>query len=508
MNKNLPNQRKFPQFFLKISSLKEIRSVFLLMLLIFSGNIVGQRNISSNPGAFPWSATTAWVGGVVPASGDNVTIVDGSTVTIDAQAANLVVVGNLTVGGGTSGKLTYNNQYAKTLSAANITVALGATISTSTNGYNSNSVKTHILDVTGDITNSGTIDLNTSIYGATTLRFSGSGNSTYSGTGMINDLYILLMNKTARAQVVELSLTNFTAGAGSRLLTSGAGKGTLKFSGTNTFSGVLWDVDNYTLGYTMGIWLNNPNFTVLPKSYPTMNGLWRMTSGTYNIGSNSSHSVSGSYTEIIVEGGTINCASAFMFSGSGASFNMSGGVINVNTVGSNLNGTHLFGFTDIGSVFTMSGGTINIVQGAMASKFSNAWTVNSNSVSITGGQLNIGTTATASVTDLLYPIAGSIPTMVIDNTTNKTVTLTGAVTAYGNVTINSGATLNLGSTYTSDTTSSSSTDLVTVTSTSHGYFTGELITITSSDSNYIGEFQIIRVNTNSFTYTEPAVIAL
>ena len=49
--------------------------------------------------------------------------------------------------------------------------------------------------------------------------------------------------------------------------------------------------------------------------------------------------------------------------------------------------------------------------------------------------------------------------------------------------------------------------IVTVTSTSHGYFTSELITIDSSDSNYTGEFPITRINANSFTYTLSATPA-
>jgi hypothetical protein len=132
-----------------------------------------------------WSTGATWVGGVVPAGGDNVTIANGATVTIDSAAAN-PVVNNLTVGGGTSGTLIYNATAAQTLSAANITVNSGATLSTAATG----TIITHILDVFGNITNSGTIDLSTTatnVAGAT-LRFSGSGNSTYSGTGAVNDL--------------------------------------------------------------------------------------------------------------------------------------------------------------------------------------------------------------------------------------------------------------------------------------------------------------------------------
>src|SRR6185295_2346205 len=48
-------------------------------------------NISSTAAGGLWSAPGTWVGGVVPTSTDNVTIVDSSTVTIDTAAVAFTV---------------------------------------------------------------------------------------------------------------------------------------------------------------------------------------------------------------------------------------------------------------------------------------------------------------------------------------------------------------------------------------------------------------------------------
>ncbi len=68
-------------------------------------------NISSTGAGGNWSAVGTWVGGVIPTPSDNVTIVNGATVTIDVAAfANTV-----TVGQGISGILQYEPTTARTL---------------------------------------------------------------------------------------------------------------------------------------------------------------------------------------------------------------------------------------------------------------------------------------------------------------------------------------------------------------------------------------------------------
>ena len=86
-------------------------------------------------------------------------------------------------------------------------------------------------------------------------------------------------------QVLLLTVPDFA------LLTSAVGTGTLKFSGTNSFDGTLYS-GAYTIPVTMGLWLNNPNFATNGfNGTITLNGLFRMTAGTFNIGTSAGNAI-------------------------------------------------------------------------------------------------------------------------------------------------------------------------------------------------------------------------
>ncbi len=90
----------------------------------------------------------------MPNGGDNVTIVDGATVTADISPT----IGTLTVGGGTSGVLQYETTTARTITAGgNVTINNGGTFRSAPTG----TVTTHSLVANGNITNNGTLDFST-----------------------------------------------------------------------------------------------------------------------------------------------------------------------------------------------------------------------------------------------------------------------------------------------------------------------------------------------------------
>jgi hypothetical protein len=410
-----------------------------------------------------WSATTTWSTGVIPIATDNVTIPGGITVTEDVSSA---VAYSLNI----SGSLLYTATTTRLLTVGtNVIINATGTFQSAATG----TVTTHILSLAGNLTNNGILDFSTAtnLAGAG-ITFTGANNQLVSGTGATTDLFSISMSKSSQSNIVEFNLSNFsvrglsTAATGA-LLTSAAGTGTIKFSGTNTFSGSLWSATGYTISSTSGFWLNNPNFTVTGQaSSPTFSGLFRLTSGTYNVGTSAGNSIGGAgTTNMIIEGGVFNVAGRLNITSSGAKFNMSAGTVNVCTIGNSSNTSASFGFTSGTSVFTMSGGTINLVNASTATTPYD-WNVATTLPTITGGVLNIGTAATA--VNYNFRLLGSLPNVNLDNTTNnKIATLAANCNALVNTTINNGARLDLnGFTYSQRGITFTNNGIVTGTSTS------------------------------------------
>ena len=168
-----------------------IAITLLVANLFFAGSSSLAANITSTGTGGNWNATTSWVGGVVPGALDNVTIANGATVAVTANASCT----NLTFGG-TSAASTLNISSGVTLAvsatitiprtnggvAAN-TLAVGAGILNAgsiafTNGGGTN--RHQITISTGTVTVAGNVDC-TGSTGSATITFTGAGTFNVGG---------------------------------------------------------------------------------------------------------------------------------------------------------------------------------------------------------------------------------------------------------------------------------------------------------------------------------------
>jgi hypothetical protein len=366
-------------------------------------------NVTSNVLTGNWSAATTWAGGVVPTSSDNVTIATGSIITIDTAAVAFGVTVN------TGGILQYEPTTARTLTVgSSVTINTGGTFQSAATGTQIG----HVLSVGTDLTNNGTLDFstNTNTAGAT-ITFTGAANNTFGGTGTTTDIRAITINKgTSSASVLELNTSNFTVRgvttdvAGFLTLTNG----TFKISGTFTMTNRVFTSATYIIAATTGIWLNNPNFTVVGQAGGTTtvnNGLFRVSQGTYNIGVGAADGMGGGTGAVfIIEGGTVN-ASGRIDPQNAVSYTQTGGTVNVAVVG---NTRSLFGSFEIfntASSFTMSGGTINVINrntGATQVDYD----VFALTTNVTGGLLVVGAAGAPAATT--YHVQGTTPNLTIN----------------------------------------------------------------------------------------------
>ena len=391
--------------------------------------------MSNGTGGGLWSASSTWQGGIIPSAADSVIIKNADIVTVGADATAYELI----VGGGNSGILQFEQTTARTLTVTtNVTILPGGVFQSNAAGTQT----AHNLSLSGNLTNNGTLDFSISNAGAI-ITFTGSTNSLFSGSGSTTDIRVLSLNKTGGA-ILELKPDNLTV----RGVNTDIGgfltmtNGTLKISGTFTMTSRIFTAASYTVPAGVGIWLNNPNFTIAAQNgNAVFNGTLRLTNGTWNIGTLATSSLAGTTGTFIIEGGTLNLAGRLSPAGA-VTYTQSGGSVNVATVGNTVSSSGSFQLATA-STFNMSGGAINLVKASTGSTPID-WSVSSTNFNYTGGILQAGTGATGASST--FRIRSKIPKLVVDNTTfSKTAQFTASVTSYGDVVINSGSTLNFNS---------------------------------------------------------------
>jgi hypothetical protein len=397
-----------------------------------------------------WNTGSTWSGGTVPASGDDVVINGGYTVTINAALANNPY-GSLIIGGEAAGTL---NIYPGATGSYTFTITNDVTVNSNGSFTTTNRTGTnyHTLNIGGNLTIDGTFNMITSTDDHVTVVFNGSSQQTISGSGLdanctfwgITDSntstngLVLERNVTLAAAGTQtntpltvsandvLDLGSYTAdrsGTGSGTVTVNAGA-TLKIGGTGDFPA------NYST--------NTLNATSMVQYYGTDQSVTALTYGNLDI--------AGSGTK--TSGGAITVATNLTI-GDGVTF--SHGAYNLTitgttTVGGGTSGNLTISSTSGTKQFT---GLVTISSGA-------TWDNSINSaVNFRGGITNNGTftcgTGNQTFTTNAQALNGtlSIPNATVTTitlTNNGTLTVGTALGGTGGLTNAATGTLNIGGT--------------------------------------------------------------
>ena len=381
----------------------------------------------------PWNTGSTWIGGIVPAATANVTIADNTTVTLDgSDTTNSITVGQ---GGSAASLIIGNSATARTLTVnGGITVNAGASVT-----VNSGFAQTaHAVNITGDIVNSGTFNMEASATSRCVVTFSKNGPQNIEGGGTTRFGKISLNMGSSNANILDVSATNFVDTVSNFLTLS---NGTFRLSTATTVTPFL---GNVTIPSSAGLWLysNSPTVTI-PDSL-ILSGSLRVSSGILTIGNAADKRLMYNGGAFTVEGGTVNIAGRFApYNGFTTTvFTMSGGTLNVPTVGSTSTTDAPFSMSVAGSYFEMTGGTIVIKQAGGANLgFLNT---GSTTYSVTGGTVQIGDASTPSGQTIQITSIAPFYNLTVAGTsaTNTAMLATNSLTVKNNVSINTGNVLN------------------------------------------------------------------
>jgi hypothetical protein len=380
-----------------------------------------------------WNSAASWsligYGGVAtvlfPTANDTAKVGNGYTITINTSSA----CARLDIGQGASGIVQYSNASNYTLTVSgNITVNTGATLI-----YSGNGSKTHILQVGGSISNSGTIDLYSDANDIVNLSFNTSSTSTVSGNGTwaLNNV---TLSKSFSTSIVDVQSSAFETAIAILTVTTGtyihdnSGTYSVNSSVASDFAitqNAVFKIQQGTVSFSP-----NSNRTYLYGSLYVDGGTVTIgtSAGTYGlrydkVGTNVPYLEisSGSMT---VYGGITNA------SGAGSdpfSFRMTGGTMLLNS-GSTGCSDEVFFVNDVASSsFYMSGGTITEQAPNTQGSPRTDWGIcgDFGSVSTTGGTVQFGNASSGSNKIFTFiPFANAVqPNFEVAGPLASTITL-------------------------------------------------------------------------------------
>ncbi len=369
-----------------------------------------------------WNVGSTWNAGTVPTLGDNVTIANGHTVTVNGPNFGST---NLTVGQGTSGVLLMgNNATARTFTViGNLLVNSGAQFTPNT-GF----VATHSITLLGNITNNGSLNFQPTPTSLIDISFIRTGNQLISGTGIVNSYNNIIMDMgSSFLNTLEVTSTNFAAPVNFLTMRNGM----FKFSvPVNPIALTIFSAP-VTIPPTCGLWMNSPNSVMWSQSTLNFQGDLICSNGLVRIGNNPNENLNSNGALLSITNGTVEVAGRLTRPSYVAitNFNMTGGLLILNTLGSNdaspsIGTTPAYPFhIDVaGSSFNMTGGKIVIRNsGSGSSGLVNAGYCNLNCSPyvFSGGTLQIGDATTNAGQTMKINTDQPIANLVVNNTSGN-----------------------------------------------------------------------------------------
>jgi len=430
--------------------MKKISLLFCFQILV--SMVLNAQNKISNKTS-DWSDASAWTPSGVPTSTNNVTISDGTTITMDVSG----ICNALTVGtGGSASMLKFSGNSA-------LTLAVNGDLIVNTNGTlrsRTSSNATHSITLKGNIINNGVFDLARDANSLIDLVFTNNGNQSISGTGTTNNYNNIILNMGGSVtNILEITSTVFTIPTDFLILNNG----TFKLSTPNAVS-VTTFTSVSTIPVTAGLWLNSANAAMTTSAGINLSGKITVTAGKLNIGNAADEDLSVNGGSLIVSSGTLSIAGKYNASGSPSNFSLSGGTILVANVGSANTSIAPFQITAAGSQFNMTGGVLLIPNeggnGAQDFGFVNT---GSTAGAVTGGTLQIGNSSSSANQTININTTYSVANLVVNssnvtakintntfNVSNNITIITGTLNA-NNLGINLGGNWNNSGTFTAGT---------------------------------------------------------
>ncbi len=317
---------------------------------VFTAAATGNWNVPGNWTAVHSSGGTSTFPGETAAN-DTAIITGGFTISLDFNFTTLASLGAITVGGGTAGTLEFPCDVTV---GGNRTITVTGDVTVNSNGVIQTSIpgtptaRTHIFAIQGNLSNAGTIDLNSTVTvnRFVTLQFTGANNMVISESG--SPTWVIrgvTYNKNTATTIIANQSAGFSAAASA--VTAGVAP---------TFTVGLYYHDNsgtYILNSNLGVNYNvNVGFTIVQ-------GTVRALDNTVALTANRTTTISG---QINIYGGAFETGTPAS-GGFVVAFNHGGTSSDSITSGSiTVGGPSLQGSTTIaaGGTFVCTGGTVTL----------------------------------------------------------------------------------------------------------------------------------------------------